>query len=185
MISPLRNSEAASPPARAAPDDAEQLQRIFPQWEIVQYLATRVPWPYPEDGSLTYIRDIALPAMARGEEWHWTLRLRTDPGLLIGCVSLRVSGEGNRGFWIMPEYQRRGLMTEAADAVTDFWFETLGFPEIRVAKAIENAGSRRISEKNGMRVIAREERDYVGGRLATEIWSVTAEEWRRRRAVTG
>ena len=166
-------------------DDAECLQRIFPQWEIVRYLATRVPWPYPKDGSLTYIRDLALPAMERGEEWHWTLRLKTEPELPIGCVSLRTTRADNRGFWIAPEYRRRGLMTEAADAVTEYWFETLGFPEIRVAKAIENTGSRRISEKNGMRVIAREERDYVGGRLPTEIWWMTAEEWRRRRAGGG
>ena len=166
-------------------DDAEHLQRIFPQWEIVQYLASRVPWPYPPDGSLTYIRDVALPAMERGMEWHWTLRLKTELALPIGCVSLRTAREGNRGFWIEPAHQRLGLMTEAADAVTEFWFETLGFPEIRVAKAIENAGSRRISEKNGMRVIATEERDYVCGRLPTEIWSMTAEEWRRRHNVSG
>jgi RimJ/RimL family protein N-acetyltransferase len=48
--------------------DAEQAQRLFPKWEIVKYLANRVPWPYPEDGALTYYRDDALPAMERGEE---------------------------------------------------------------------------------------------------------------------
>jgi RimJ/RimL family protein N-acetyltransferase len=123
--------------------------------------------------------------MERGEEWHWTLRLKADPEVFIGCISLMKTRPGNRGFWLLPEYQRRGLMTEAADAVTDFWFDVLGEPEIRVAKAIANTASRRISEKNGMRVIATEERDYVCGRLPTEIWSMTAEEWRRHRAVTG
>jgi RimJ/RimL family protein N-acetyltransferase len=180
MISQLETRRLILRPL--ALDDAEHMQRIFPRWEIVRYLAARVPWPYPPDGSLTYIRDVALPAMARGEEWHWTLRLKADPALHIGCISLMTTRAGNRGFWIVPAYQRQGLMTEAADAVTDFWFETLGFPEIRVAKAIENTGSRRISEKNGMRMIAREERDYVCGRLPSEIWSMTAEEWRRRRA---
>ena len=46
-------------------------------------------------------------------------------------------------------------MTEASDAVTDFWFNTLKFPVLRVPKAIANTASRRISEKQGMRVIAR------------------------------
>jgi [ribosomal protein S5]-alanine N-acetyltransferase len=32
-----------------------------------------------------------------------------------------------------------------------------------------------------MRVIATEERDYVSGRLLTEIWEITAEEWREKR----
>jgi [ribosomal protein S5]-alanine N-acetyltransferase len=42
-------------------------------------------------------------------------------------------------------------MTEAADAVTDYWFDTLKFPVLRVPKAIANADSRRISEKQGIR----------------------------------
>jgi hypothetical protein len=32
-----------------------------------------------------------------------------------------------------------------------------------------------------MRVIAREDRDYVSGRLPSELWEITAEEWRARR----
>jgi hypothetical protein len=40
--------------------DAEQAQQLFPKWEIVRYLANRVPWPYLEDGSSSYYRDVAL-----------------------------------------------------------------------------------------------------------------------------
>lgn len=40
--------------------DADQIQILFPQWEIVRYLARRVPWPYPPDGALTFIRDSRL-----------------------------------------------------------------------------------------------------------------------------
>jgi len=76
-------------------------------------------------------------------------------------------------------------MSEAADAVTDYWFNALGFPEMRVAKAVANSTSRRISEKNGMRVVAFEERDYVGGRFPSEIWAITAEEWRHHRGALG
>ena len=60
--------------------DAEQTQKLFPDWEILKHLAARVPWPYPPDGAYTYYRDVALPAMEHGEEWHWTVRLKTDPG---------------------------------------------------------------------------------------------------------
>jgi ribosomal-protein-alanine N-acetyltransferase len=27
--------------------DAAQVQILFPDWEIVRYLANKVPWPYP------------------------------------------------------------------------------------------------------------------------------------------
>jgi len=161
-------------------DDAPQVQAIFPQWEIVRYLTNQVPWPFPPDGVVTYYRDVAIPAMERGDAWRWTLRLRTDPGSIIGSVDL-TRGDTNRGFWLDPAFQRQGLMLEASDRVTDFWFSDLEMPLLRVPKAVDNTGSRRISEKQGMRVVALEERDYVSGRLPSEIWEITREEWLARR----
>jgi RimJ/RimL family protein N-acetyltransferase len=161
--------------------DAEQVQRLFPHWEVVQYLANQVPWPYPEDGVLTHYRDSALPAIERGEEWHWTLRLKSAPEQVIGAIALANNDTNNRGFWLGPLWQGQGLMTEAVEVVTDFWFNTLGFPVLRVPKAVANAASRRISERSGMRVVAETEKDYVSGRLPTEVWEITADEWRRRR----
>ena len=161
--------------------DAAQIQVLFPHWEIVRYLRNVVPWPYPADGALQYVRDMALPAIARGEAWHWTLRLKTEPEQMIGFISLIKGETENRGFWMGLPWQGRGLMSEACDAVTDYWFNVLKFSALRVPKAIANAASRRISEKQGMRVVATEERDYVGGRFATQIWEISAEEWRARR----
>ena len=168
-------------------DDAPQAQAIFPQWEIVRYLADKVPWPYPPNGALTFIRDIAMPAMERGDAWHWTIRLKTDADCIIGCISLTRGAvgladgvESNRGFWLEPRFQRQGLMLEASECVTDFWFDVLEMPLMRVSKTVYNTGSRRISEKQGMRMVAIEERDYVSGRLASEIWEITREEWLAR-----
>jgi [ribosomal protein S5]-alanine N-acetyltransferase len=182
MIPQIETARLILRPASLA--DAEPTQRTFPRWEVVRFLAARVPWPYPADGALTYYRDIALPGMARGDEWHWSLRLKSNPAQLIGFISLMKRDKDNRGFWLGLPWQGQGLMTEAATAVTDFWFDVLGFTEMRVAKAVENAASRRISQKQGMRLIATEERDYVSGRFPTEVWAVTAEEWRRHRGAT-
>jgi ribosomal-protein-alanine N-acetyltransferase len=71
-------------------------------------------------------------------------------------------------------------MTEACEAVTDFWFNTLKFPVLRAPKAVGNTASRRISERSGMRLIATEEQEFVSGRLPAEIWEITAEEWNAR-----
>jgi len=158
-------------------DDAPRIQELFPQWEIVRLLNAIVPWPFPEDGALTHIRDTALPLIERGGSWDWTLRLKTEPETIIGRIGLYL-GEDNRGFWIGLPWQGKGLMTEAVIAVTDYWFEVLGFPVLRVPKAVENVGSRRISEKTGMRVVEVTEREYVSGRMQSEVWEVTAEEWR-------
>jgi ribosomal-protein-alanine N-acetyltransferase len=68
MISTLHTGRLLLQPLRLA--DAEQTQRLFPQWEIVQFMTSLVPWPYPADGALRFYRDVALPAMERGVAWR-------------------------------------------------------------------------------------------------------------------
>jgi RimJ/RimL family protein N-acetyltransferase len=160
--------------------DAPQIQQLFPHWEIVRYLANSVTWPSPPDGAERYCRESALPAMDRGDEWHWTLRLRTQPDRVIGMIGLLKGTAINRGFRIGSQWQRKGLMSEAVDRVTRYWFQVLGFPVLRAPKAIANHASRRISEKSGMRLVAVEESEYVSGRLPSQVWEITAEEWRKR-----
>ena len=162
-------------------DDAEQVQVLFPHWDIVKHLNNKVPWPYPADGARQFYADVAIPAMERGEQWTWSIFLKADPDQLIGSITLVRGGEENRGFWLALPWHGQGLMTEASDAVTDYWFDVLKFPALRVPKAIANAASRRISQKQGMRVVGTIERDFVAGRLPAEIWEITAGEWAARK----
>ena len=161
--------------------DADAVQALFPRWEIVRFLGTHVPWPYPADGALTFIRDVALPAMRQGTEWHWSIRPKLTPQRLIGAISLMDKPDDNRGFWLDPVWQGQGLMSEASSAVIDYWFETLKRPLLRVPKAAANGPSRRISERSGMRVIRTEDRDYISGRFPEEVWEISREEWHSRR----
>ncbi|AZD85905.1 Acetyltransferase, GNAT family [Pseudomonas chlororaphis subsp. aureofaciens] len=161
--------------------DAEAIQQQFAHWEVVRYLNARVPWPYPADGALTYLRDLALPAIERGEEWHWSIRLKSAPEQLIGNVSLMDQTDNNRGFWLAPAWQGQGYMSEASAAVTEYWFEVLGRELMRVPKAAPNLASRRISERAGMRLIRSDEDDFACGRLPRDIWEITREQWRRLR----
>jgi RimJ/RimL family protein N-acetyltransferase len=158
--------------------DAEQAQQLFPHWKIVRYLNAIVPWPYPPDGALTYYRDFSIPAMVRGDEWYWTLRLKERPQQLIGAIGLFRGDTDNRGFWLGLPWHGQGLMTEAVIAANDYWFDVLEFPVLRAPKAAANNASRRISEKTGMRLVATKESDYVSGRLPGEMWEITADEWR-------
>jgi RimJ/RimL family protein N-acetyltransferase len=161
--------------------DAAQIQAVFPQWDVVQFLASSVPWPYPPDGAATYLERVLLPEIERGEHWSWSLRPKSEPDTLIGVIGLMASEDNNRGFWLDPRWRGQGLMTEACDAVNDFWFDVLKRPVLRVPKAVANVRSRRVSERQGMRRIGQLERDYVAGRLPAELWEITADEWRRRR----
>lgn len=177
MIPTLETPRLTLQPLQLA--DATQVQPLFARWEVVRHLNAIVPWPFPADGAFRFYRDQALPAMARGDEWTWTLRLKSAPLQIIGAITLVKGDANNRGFWLAPQWWNQGLMTEAASVTNDFWFDVLGFPRLRVPKAAANIGSRRVSEKTGMRLIAVEpDHAFVSGSATAEIWEITAGEWR-------
>ncbi|TDB54053.1 GNAT family N-acetyltransferase [Photorhabdus luminescens] len=159
--------------------DYIQIQNIFPQWEIVRYLTASTPWPYPDDGALEYINKIALPSMAEGNAWFWTIRKKDDPSIIIGMISLYDQENNNRGFWLDPQWHGNGFMTEAVQVVTDFWFNTLNRKVLRAPKSSDNIPSRKISIKSGMRLIKLENKDFVSGRMLSETWEITHDEWNK------
>ncbi|UII73886.1 GNAT family N-acetyltransferase [Pseudomonas sp. HN11] len=158
-------------------DDADAVQQLFAHWEVVRYLNAEVPWPYPADGARSFLENVALPGMARGEQWHWAICLKHSPDTLVGNISLFDTEGDNRGFWLGQPWQGQGLMSEASAAVTDYWFGVLERPVLHVPKAAPNQGSRRISERAGMRLIKTDEGRFVEGIFPREIWEMTREEW--------
>ena len=161
-------------------EDAPAAQRLFPQWEIVRFLDEKIPWPYPEDGALQFYRDVVLPEMKRGEQWAWAIRLKGGPSHLIGGINLRLQRDDNRGFWVGLPWQGRGIMTEACEVVTGFWFNSLDRDTLRVAKAVDNIASRRISESQGARLVSIVDRIFLMGPTKAAIWEMTKEEWNAR-----
>lgn len=85
--------------------DAVQIQQRYPRWEIVRYMVASVPWPYPENGAENYVNNVALPDMAKGIAWFWTIRRREAPDELMGLICLYDVEDNNRGFWLAPEFQ--------------------------------------------------------------------------------
>ena len=146
-------------------EDAVQIQQRYPRWEIVRYMVASVPWPYPENGAENYVNNVALPDMAKGIAWFWTIRRREAPDELMGLICLYDVEDNNRGFWLAPEFQGQGYMREASIAATDYWFNTLNKPVLRAPKAAANSRSRRISDSSGMRLIRTEKKAYVSGLL--------------------
>lgn len=175
MIEPLQTDRLLLQPLGL--DDVAAIQRVFPQWEIVRWLDQTIPWPYPNDGARFFVEQVVLPAAEAGTGWHWSIRRREEPGELIGEIALQDVPGRNRGFWIVPEWHGRGYASEAAEAVTRFWFETLGRQVLQVPKAADNLASRQISERQGMRVIDRFKGRLVGGEHDFELWELRRDEW--------
>jgi len=162
--------------------DAPVLQRRFPHWEIVRHLNATVPWPYPADGAAIFIAR-CLEEHVRGEKNHWAIIPKSGPAEMIGGIDLWPDDGKSRemrGFWLDPAFQRRGLMTEAADRVTAYAFTKLRWPRLWLANAQDNHASRRIKEKQGARLIDLIIGHTVAGDVPVMVWELLRKDWLAR-----
>jgi RimJ/RimL family protein N-acetyltransferase len=166
--------------------DAPAIQKRFPQWALVQWLHEGIPWPYPEDGALTNTIE-SLETRARGEKFYWVLVPKAGPDEAIGRIDLwpNEAGRDMRGFWLDPEFWGQGLMTEAAERVTQYAFEDLGWPHLYLNNAEPNAASHRIKASQGAVIIDRAPHRYVGGEAIRVTWRLDRETWLARRGGAG
>ncbi len=161
--------------------DVENIQKYFPHWEIVQKMGAQIPWPYPEDGAMTFFRDVIEPNQGKNS-WYWAINEKDRPDYLIGAITLQTTRinerDGHRGFWLALPYHGKGYMTEAAIAVNDFGFAVWEMPEIMACAAVGNEGSFRVKEKQGMRWIRREKCIPVKDSTDEhDVFIQTREEW--------
>jgi ribosomal-protein-alanine N-acetyltransferase len=167
-------------PVRAK--DAPVIQRRFPRWEIVRWLDAKIPWPYPADGAATHVA-ACLKEMASGEKSHWAIIPKSGPADLIGIIDLWPDdgvSRSQRGFWLDPAFQGKGLMTEAAECVTEYALCELGWPHLWLTNAQDNHPSRRIKERQGARLVDLMIGEHVGGRGPRMVWLLRREDWLAR-----
>lgn len=159
--------------------DAPAIQRHFANWNIIQHIGDAVPWPYPADGAERFLTDNALPRMARGEAHLWAICLKWTPEEAIGVIEFRVRTDlgDHRGFWLAEPHWRRGLMTEAVEAVNRFVFEDLRIDSFIEENAANNAASRRLKEKSGGVFLRHRECRYLSGERRSEVWHMTRAGW--------
>lgn len=165
--------------------DAPAVQRHFPTWEVVKHLHAHIPWPYPDDGAAMHVMRAVAELEAR-KKHHWAITLKGGDDALIGLIDLWADdgvSRDMRGFWLAHEHWGRGLMTEAAERVTEYAFVTLGWPHLWLNNAEANLGSHRVKVKQGAREVARVPRDYVSGPGVAVIWLLTSEDWLARRGL--
>ena len=72
-------------------------------------------------------------------------------GTVMGSISLNPLSDGSLdaaevGYWIGPEYRRRGFATAALDAISRFGFVHLGLTRIVASTAANNAASIKVIE---------------------------------------
>ena len=127
----------------------------------------------------------AARVVSSNEELKWAIE---HEGKVIGQIGLHDivwqarafrMDRGVLGYWLATAHQRKGIMTEAVQAVVRFAFDTMGLHKVVVTCFAENVGSRRVIEKVAFRWVGRAEDDVWrdGKWHAHLLYELTAPEW--------
>jgi RimJ/RimL family protein N-acetyltransferase len=123
-----------------------------------EHLPFQIPWTDagPDERARAVLRWLwESRAALRPERWsvHFLVRLG---GRVVGvqgvdAADFAIAREVDTGSWVGLRHQGRGIGTEMRAAVLLFAFDHLGATRARSAAFVDNAASRRISDKLGYR----------------------------------
>jgi len=148
---PIKTARLVLRPYEAG--DLDDLHAYRSQPEVHRYLYSEV-----QDREQT--RELITERMAVAEltDEGQDLRLAVswpEQGRVVGEVVLKwlskVHGQGEIGYTLNPEFQGRGLATEAAEALLEFGFDHLNLHRIIAQCDPRNEPSWRLMERLGMR----------------------------------
>jgi RimJ/RimL family protein N-acetyltransferase len=128
--------------------DVAELVPLIGAREVAANLA-RVPYPYTEQDARNFIGSIKETL----NEARFAIVLGSDRRL-IGGMGLRIGSAHSRaelGYWLGIPYWGRGYATEAARAVMQYGFQTLGLHRIWGSVFQGNEGSSKVLRKLGMK----------------------------------
>jgi len=158
--------------------DAPRISELIGSWDIARWLV-RVPFPYRVNHAVAWVeRSAQERAAAVG--WPFIL-VRQEDGALIGSMDLSLESDrvtGALGYWIGEPYWGRGYATEAARAVIELAFETLGLATVTASALPDNYRSIRVLEKAGLEYVdSRPEETVERGRVDTDFFALDRANW--------
>jgi ribosomal-protein-alanine N-acetyltransferase len=133
-----------------APDDADALHAQWNDPDVARWL-----WD-GEPVSREAVAEVIAGSEASFREHGYgffTLRLHAAPGAVIGFAGLRTIGDTPDVevlYGLLPAHWGRGLATEAARAILDWSFTTVGLDAIAAGADPPNAASFAVMDRLGM-----------------------------------
>jgi RimJ/RimL family protein N-acetyltransferase len=94
----------------------------------------------------------SIPLFERDQCTNFAIERKAD-GKLLGLVTMvpRKHSKGELGYALNVNYRGQGYATEAARALVDYCFNTLGYHRIEAITSNVNTGSWKLMERLGMR----------------------------------
>lgn len=98
---------------------------------------------------------------AAGTRYNWCIAdLETDLGLGNLTLFRLHNHTGELGYWLHPEAQGRGLITEALTRVTQWFFDEYAGHQLLIKTASTNQAARRTAERAGFNLLRSEPDKY-------------------------
>lgn len=145
---------------RYTPEDAEPLYRCMGADPSMYQYSGWNPYATPEMAQETVRRFIDSYDDERSYSWVMDL-----DDILVGTIGAYDYEDGRIevGYSVFPKWQGRGYATEALKKVLEYLTENEGIACVTAWCAAENAGSGRVLEKSGMKLVRTEEGGIEAG----------------------
>lgn len=136
-------------------DDAEDM---FNNWASDEQVTRYLTWQHHK--TLKVSQDVMETWCAHYNQntYHWALVLK-ESNELIGTVGLvRINEKdkvGEFGYAIARKYWNKGIVTEAMNALFEYFFNEIGFEKIEGLHDVDNTASGRVMQKLGMSFVGR------------------------------
>lgn len=164
-------------------EDAEDLFKYASEPSVSRFM----PWGVHKtiDDSKGFLASI-LEAYERQQKLTWAIQLK-QTGKMIGTIDY-VSWQPKRSkaeiaYTLSHEYWGQGLMKEAADGLLAFGFNEMELNKIEAPIMLDNAQSRRLAEKLGMKLegVARDHMVIKGEFVDLAMYAILKREFSAKR----
>lgn len=167
---------------RFRPGDEKQM---FENWATDERVVKYLTWPMHE--SMEQTREIIrswIGEYEKNDYYHWVIQMG---GVLVGAINLHNIighyGCAELGYNLGSRWWGQGIMTEAVEAVMDFFFRQLGGRRLVGRYDPDNIGSGRVMEKLGMQLEGVSRQSFLrrDGTFSDIAWrAILKEEWEIR-----
>ncbi|MBI5761469.1 MAG: GNAT family N-acetyltransferase [Planctomycetales bacterium] len=130
------------------PEDLEAFHAICTDPSVMQFVGDGEPWA--RERTEQFVGRACEMSQAVGF-CQWPVIYKPSSTVIGFCGFVPANDGGEIGWRLAQEYWGRGLATEAARAVLELGFETLGFQRIIATVQSPNRASIRVVEKLGLK----------------------------------
>ena len=156
------------------PDDVDQIFALISNPETMKYIPR--PLATTKDDAMGHIKMIQ-DKIVSNEGINWAITEKGNPKMIGIIGHYRIRWEHFRseiGYMLLPEYQGKGIITEAIQLLVDYGFNEMNMHSLEAIIDPENTASARVLEKNNFVKEAhfKENEFYDGKFLDAVVYSI-------------